>query len=430
MHPASTVDERETGARPAWTLGMARSMTFLWATGASLVLLTLLVAPEPGSEPQFLGVLIALAYLVALGVRLGERWLPYAAYQLLAALGTLVITLVVYTGGGVGTTYQLFYVWVGMYAFFFFGRTGALLQIGLVVVAAATAYLGPLHAAARTPAPLANLLVLLGTVVAATVVATRFVEQLRRQSRLESELAVSQARAEEADRQSGIKSRMLVAISHEMKTPLNAVLGFSQLLAESGLDPRRHGQVENVSAAARQILDLIGDLLDVATSVVGRLQVASEQVELLPLVDECAAGLKPQLDARQLSLTLSCPPLQVIADRRRLRQVLLNLLSNAVKFTPAGGRIALAAAILDERRVEIRVEDSGVGIAEPDLARVFEEFVQLDPGIRAGGTGLGLAISRVLVHAMQGEISVASSPGSGSVFRVYLPAPAALSPEV
>lgn len=406
------------------TGSMARSMSLLWAAGGTIVLLSLLIGHQPGVQKELLRSVVVLTYVVSIGVRVTETWLPYWAYQVLAAAGTAVITLVIYAGGGIGTSYHVVYLWVVIFAFFYFGRAGALLQLGLVVMASVYAYVGPMHAAVRLPMPAANLVELLGTVAGAAVVTNWMIAQFRLQSQMSSELALSRQRAQAMEQENRAKTRLLTTISHEMTTPLSAVLGFQKLLAESPLNPTQQRQNNNVALAGNQMLYLVADLRDLAMTVTGELQVAMEQIDLSPLVGECVASVGPQLDAGQVGLNVSCPErLAAFADRRRLGQVILNLLSNAIKFTPSGGQISVTVGQPDDSRVEITVEDTGVGIPAEQLDEIFGEFVQLDAGRRAGGLGLGLAISRALVRAMGGEIVAASSPGEGSVFRILLPTP-------
>jgi len=222
------------------------------------------------------------------------------------------------------------------------------------------------------------------------------------------------------------KSQFLSRVSHELRTPLNAVLGFAQLLElDAGIqaDARHLGWVRQVLASGRHLLGLMDDILDLSAAQTGELPVHPEPVPLAPLVDEAwklvahgamAAGLDFSNDTAGGTQV-------VLADRKRLRQVLVNLLSNAVKYNRIQGWIRVSASDEGER-VVIQVADSGVGLSAAQTERLFQPFERL--GAQRGpvpGTGLGLALSRQLVSAMGGSIAASSEPGQGSVFSVSLP---------
>ncbi len=229
------------------------------------------------------------------------------------------------------------------------------------------------------------------------------------------------------------KSQFLSRVSHELRTPLNAVLGFAQLLElDAGIqaDARHLGWVRQVLASGRHLLGLMDDILDLSSAQTGELPVHPEPVPVAPLVDEAWRLLA--YSAQQAGLhfrndTAGSAHL-VLADRKRLRQVLVNLLSNAVKYNRANGWIEVSA-FDDGARILLAVADSGVGLSAAQTERLFQPFERL--GAQRGpvpGTGLGLALSRQLVQAMGGSISAESEPGKGSVFRVSLPRAAAVAP--
>jgi PAS domain S-box-containing protein len=231
----------------------------------------------------------------------------------------------------------------------------------------------------------------------------------------------------EADAANEVKTQFLATMSHELRTPLNAIGGYAELL-EMGI----HGPVtdeqrdvlERIQRSQHHLLSLINNVLNLVkldTHHV-RFDIAPVSIEsVLKFVTEMTG---PLLEAKRMRFeTRGCTPdLAVHADIEKLRQILLNLLSNAIKFTEEGGAIAIECQS-DARTVQLRVEDTGVGIAADQLEKIFEPFVQVDRRLNRPmeGTGLGLAISRELAHGMGGELSVESRPGQGSTFTLSLP---------
>jgi len=230
---------------------------------------------------------------------------------------------------------------------------------------------------------------------------------------------------EVALRESHAKSEFLARMSHELRTPLNAVLGFSQLLLaeERGDDAaaqQRKRRVDHIRAAGQHLLSLINDVLDLARLEGGELRIALQPLALPQLVEETLPLVQPQAARRQVAVHCQVPPLEVLADPTRLRQVLLNLLSNAVKYNRDGGRVELEARAEDDA-VLISVADSGRGMSELQLRQLFEPFNRLRAdGEAIEGTGIGLAITRLLVERMEGRIAVFSEAGKGSRFEVRL----------
>jgi signal transduction histidine kinase len=230
------------------------------------------------------------------------------------------------------------------------------------------------------------------------------------------------------------KDQFLSNISHELRTPLNSIIGFTDLLLTQELGPPLSAQqrdfLETVARNGRHLLELINELLDLQRIAAGRMQLKPEPVEVAALLEETAASVQAQVQKHGHTLAVT-PPLQnvrVLADRGRIRQVLLNLLSNAIKFTPDGGRIAVVAAPAngdgaDSAEVRIAVTDTGIGIAPEDQPKLFKEFSQLDASAsrKYEGTGLGLALSRRLVELHGGTIGIDSEMGKGSTFWFTLP---------
>ncbi len=244
---------------------------------------------------------------------------------------------------------------------------------------------------------------------------------------VESELAAAKIAAETANQ---AKSVFISQMSHELRTPLNGILGYAQLLRQGSESlPEVHVEgLQVIERAGEHLLTLVNDLLDLAKIEAGKLELCRAEVELRELLHDVAHLARQR--ARHAGLTFSfdgdsIPVANVMADARALRQLLLNLLGNAVKFTNAGGRVALRVLSqpLDgaRHRVQLTVEDTGIGIPADQLARIFEPFHRvLDSGRKVEGTGLGLAISHRLIEAMGGRISVKSRPGEGSSFQVEL----------
>jgi signal transduction histidine kinase len=221
------------------------------------------------------------------------------------------------------------------------------------------------------------------------------------------------------------KSDFLATMSHELRTPLNAIIGFAEVLREeiSGeLNEDQLADVEEVLEASEHLLLLVNDVLDLAKIEAGSTELELSEVAI-PEVLHSAVSMHSERAARggvELTLTTEPKEITIVADSRRIRQVVFNLVSNAVKFTPREGRIDVSAR-LDDGQVEIAVADTGPGIASEDLETIFEEFKQATDGKRVEGTGLGLPLSRRLVELHGGRLWVESEPGQGSVFRFTLP---------
>lgn len=228
----------------------------------------------------------------------------------------------------------------------------------------------------------------------------------------------------------GAKSDFLSSMSHELRSPLNAVLGFAQLL-QSGTPPptaRQEESVGEILKAGWYLLGLIDEILDLSLIESGRLSCVLEPVWLAEVMDDCLAMVQGQATARGIHLKFAqlddgC---MVAADRIRLKQVFINLLSNAIKYNREGGTVHVHAEDIGPGRICIRVEDSGMGLSPEQLGHIFQPFERL--GQEAGaieGTGIGLALSKRLVELMNGRIGVKSAVGQGSVFWVELDAPGA-----
>lgn len=242
------------------------------------------------------------------------------------------------------------------------------------------------------------------------------------------ELSQAKIRAEAANQS---KSRFLATMSHEFRTPLNAILGFAQLLQmDDGLDDAQRNKINLVRDSGEHLLALITDLLDMASIEAGKVRLQPATVDLRALLEVACDAIRLRVAEKRLAFLVSIDenlPLRVRVDGQRLRQVLLNLLSNAVKFTDHG-RLSLVAELVGQSpssaTVRIEVSDSGIGMNEIQVSRLFQPFEQVaEDARRTGGTGLGLSISQQLVRLMGSRIEVHSEPGAGSRFWFDLELP-------
>ncbi len=226
-----------------------------------------------------------------------------------------------------------------------------------------------------------------------------------------------------------VKSRFLANASHELRTPLNAIIGFSQMINHEVFGPianKRYAEyASHIQTSGEQLLALIDDLLDLSKIEAGRVEIREEDVPLKDAVTQAIELIEVQASAKSIPIRvdLKCPEAILKADKTALRQILLNLLSNAVKFTPGYGKIGVTAKLGPEGELVIDVTDTGIGIADSDLERVFSPFERARESIdgKFEGTGLGLAISRGLVALHGGTITLSSVLGQGTTATVTLP---------
>jgi PAS domain S-box-containing protein len=250
------------------------------------------------------------------------------------------------------------------------------------------------------------------------------IRDISRRKAAEEGLTLARDRALAGER---AKAEFLAVMSHEMRTPLNGLLGSMELLSDHSLSERQSSLLDRMRSSGRILLALVNDVLDLAKFEAGKMEAESRPFSVTRLVDGVIETAAPLAEANGNTLAwqrVGQWTEGAIGDPRRLRQVLLNLVGNAVKFT-RGGTIDLEVEALgpDRDQLEFRVIDTGIGIAEEHLERIFHDFETLDSSYarQAGGTGLGLGISRRLVALMGGEIGAESEPGEGSLFWLRVP---------
>jgi signal transduction histidine kinase len=250
--------------------------------------------------------------------------------------------------------------------------------------------------------------------------------------RLFTELETSNREIADKSRQLEVasqhKSEFLANMSHELRTPLNAIIGFSEVLSErmfGELNEKQEEYSKDIHASGQHLLSLINDILDLSKIEAGRMELELTDFHLPTALDSALTLVRERAGRRGIALQMDVDSRlgQILADERKVRQVVLNLFSNAIKFTPEGGRIEVAAVPKDGS-VEVSVSDTGVGIAPEDQEAVFEEFRQVGTAAKkVEGTGLGLTLCRKFVELHGGKIWVTSQVGVGSTFTFTIPVP-------
>jgi PAS domain S-box-containing protein len=264
-----------------------------------------------------------------------------------------------------------------------------------------------------------------GRRVGAVLTVRDVTEQRRREAEREQALEERDRALDELRNAMRHRSRFYASMSHELRTPINAIIGYNELLAEEvygEVPAEQRAALERVGRAARHLLDLVNDVLDLSKIEAGKLQIEREPVQIGALVRDLAATMEPLARSYDVELRFdidaACDA-TFDTDPRRLRQIVLNLISNAVRY---GEGKPVEVRCHSDDGIRISVQDQGPGIEADRIEDIFDEFVQLR-GSEEGGTGLGLAISRAIARALGGDVLVESEPGRGSTFTLTLPAP-------
>ncbi len=235
---------------------------------------------------------------------------------------------------------------------------------------------------------------------------------------------------QQAERASTAKSEFLAKISHEIRSPLNAIIGFSEVMMDERFGPignERYKQyLKDIHSSGGHLISLLNDLLDLSKIEAGKLELSFVSVSLNDLVQQCVAIMQQEANRERVIIRTSLPPSlpQVVADARSVRQIALNLLSNSIKFTGAGGQVIVSTVLTDNHEVILRVRDTGTGMSEKELQTALEPFRQLATSARwgASGTGLGLPITKALAEANHARFRITSQVNTGTLVEVAFPA--------
>ena len=242
----------------------------------------------------------------------------------------------------------------------------------------------------------------------------------------EEDLIKARAQAESAN---ALKSDFLAKISHEVRTPLNAIIGFSDLMIEERFgridNDRYRGYLRDIRRSGTHVLDLVNDLLDISKIEAGKVDLEFDACDLNNVVSEAVAMTQPAANKERVIIrtSLSAAVPKVVADPRSIRQIVLNITSNAIKYTKQGGQVIVSTVYDENGEVVLRIRDTGVGMSEIDLARAMKPFQQVGNVREAHkqGTGLGLPLTKALVEANHGALSIDSAPGRGTKVSFTLP---------
>lgn len=241
-----------------------------------------------------------------------------------------------------------------------------------------------------------------------------------------AERELSDARRE-AERTSSLKSDFLAKISHEVRTPLNAILGFAEVIMEERFGPvgneRYKDYLKDIHASGTHVLSLINDLLDLSKIEAGKLDLEFGSVDVSKVVNECVSIMQSQAIRERVIIRQSLAPRlpNVVADERSLRQIVLNILSNAVKFNEPGGQVIVSTALTDAGSAVIRIRDTGIGMSDAEVEMALEPFRQIATSRRSGGTGLGLPLTKALVEANRASFTIKSKRDEGTLVEVAFP---------
>jgi signal transduction histidine kinase len=393
---------------------MARVGLSLLAAGGTLGLASLAFPGGAGRADMAILATALAAYALAAVEFVAFDRLPPAAFQVLTASATVLVSAALYFGGEGAGFYLLFYFWVVLYAAYLFPWRLAALQTLLVAIAYGIVLVAG-HSNALAP---------LGWFLAVTTVSVVAALVVLLKARLERLLANEREQVQRLRELDHLKDEFIATVSHELRTPLAAVYGSLLTLQRPNLGADRRDQLlDVVYRESDRLVRFVNDVLWTSRLDTGALQLAlrrTNAVELAGEVVEAARTHTPETLSLALVAPRAVPPIE--ADPDQLRRVLGNLLENAIKYSPEGGRVEVK---LEPNGAAVRfsVRDEGIGIPRTELERVFEKFYRADPHMTRGvsGTGLGLYICRELVRRMNGHIWVASEPDKGSTFAFELP---------
>jgi len=248
------------------------------------------------------------------------------------------------------------------------------------------------------------------------------------QTVLDEEEAPKEEKPDPAANAAARRLEFLAKVSHEVRTPLNSIIGFAELMLGERLGPignqRYKGYVEDIHQSGLYALSLLNDLLDISKIEAGKFELNFTAVDVPELVEDCVASLQPLAKRARIVLrtSLAHDLPAVVADPRRLKQILLNLLTNAIKFTKEGGQVIVSGSII-ESELRLRISDNGVGMTKDEITFAMQPFNQLDTAPRKqSGTGLGLPVTKALVDANRARLVLTSEPGVGTLADVIFPA--------
>jgi len=248
----------------------------------------------------------------------------------------------------------------------------------------------------------------------------------------EQELSNAKTAAESENR---AKSEFLALMSHELRTPLNAINGFSEIIRNQVFGPvaeRYRSYAADIHESGQHLLRIINDILDLSKAEAGSMDLVVETVDVADVIDRCTRLVRERANAARLSLYTSIEPgLRINVDELKFKQIVINILTNAIKFTPPGGRIDIICRVDPrDRRFELRITDTGIGMAPEDIPIALSPFQQVDSRLsrKYGGTGLGLPLSKALVELHGGQLEIASRPAMGTTVTVWLGADRVVRP--
>jgi PAS domain S-box-containing protein len=245
---------------------------------------------------------------------------------------------------------------------------------------------------------------------------------------VEAEATAEQVAVGDAEHESRAKTELLSRVSHEMRTPLHAIMGFAEVILEQRFGPigndRYRDYIKDIHASARHVLSLAGDLLDMSKIELGKMDLEFTPIDLNRVIRECVTLMQPQAARERIIMRLSLYDRlpNVMADERSMKQVMINLMSNAVKYNEPGGQVIVSTALDDAGAAIVRVRDTGVGMSDSDLEIALEPFRRV-PGAKAvEGSGLGLPLTKALVEANHADFTIKSRKDQGTLVEIAFPA--------